>query len=81
LTLPRKTAAALGLTREASVEAILADGRTVELDLFVCFFDWFGKTYETQVTASDAEYPLLGTMLLDGRRLEVDYAEKTVELK
>jgi hypothetical protein len=30
--------------------------------------------------ASDGEYPLLGTMLLDGHRLEINYAANTVEL-
>ena len=33
------------------------------------------------VSASrDGEYPLLGTMLLNGHRLDVSYAAKTVEL-
>lgn len=80
LALPRKQAADLGLTQQASAEAILADGRTVELEMFACFLDWFGNTYETQVFAGDGEYPLVGTMLLDGHRLAVDYAAKTVEL-
>jgi hypothetical protein len=31
--------------------------------------------------ANDGEYPLLGTMLLDGRRLEIDYKARTVELR
>jgi hypothetical protein len=50
------------------------------LETFACFLDWFGKTYETQIAASDGDYPLLGTMLLDGHRLVIDYAAKTVEL-
>jgi hypothetical protein len=28
----------------------------------------------------DGAYPLLGTMLLDGHRLDINYAAKTVEL-
>jgi hypothetical protein len=47
---------------------------------FACFLDWFGDSYETQVVSNDGEYPLLGTMLLEGHRLIIDYAEKTVEL-
>ena len=80
LAIPRKQVAALGLSKQSSAEAILADGRSVELETFACFLDWFGKTYETQIAASDGEYPLLGTMLLDGRRLDINYTAKTVDL-
>jgi clan AA aspartic protease len=80
LTLPRKQVAELGLSKQSSAEAILADGRSIVLETFGCFLDWFGNTYETQVAASDGEYPLLGTMLLDGHRLDINYAAKTVEL-
>lgn len=40
----------------------------------------FGSSYETQIIANDGEYPLPGTVLLDGRQLNIDYAVKTVEL-
>jgi hypothetical protein len=66
--------------KESSAEATLADGHSVELETFACFFDWFGDSYETQIVANDGEYPLLGTMLLDGHRLDIDYEAKTVEL-
>jgi clan AA aspartic protease len=80
LAIPRKHVAELGLSKQSSAEAILADGRSVEPEMFACFLDWFGATYETQVAASDGEYSLLGTMLLDGRRLHINYMAKTVEL-
>jgi predicted aspartyl protease len=80
LTIPRVQVAALGLSKESSAEAILADGRTVELETFACFLDWFGNTYETQIVASDGKFPLLGTMLLDGHVLNVNYGARTVEL-
>lgn len=78
--IPRQKVAELGLSKQSSAEAILTDGRSVELESFACFVDWFGNTYETQVAASDGEYPLLGTMLLDGHRLDINYAAKTVAL-
>jgi len=78
LVIPRKHIESLGLIKESSAEAILADGKTVELETYACFFDWFGATYETQIVANDGEYPLLGTMLLSGRRLEIDYDAGTV---
>jgi len=80
LVIPRKLIAELGLEKESSAEAILADGHSVELETFACFFDWFGQSYETQIVANDGAYPLLGTMLLDGHRLIIDYESKTVEL-
>jgi predicted aspartyl protease len=70
----------LGLAQESSAEAVLADGSAVELETFACFVDWFGKCYETQIAASDGQYPLLGTMLLAGHRLDINYGTKTVEL-
>ena len=80
LTIPRPLVDSLGLAKAATVEAILADGRTVPLDTFECHLDWFEKTYRTQIIASDGAYPLLGTMILADRRLVIDYAAKTVEL-
>ena len=80
LAIPRKQVVELGLVKESSAEAILADGRSVELETFACFVDWFGNSYETQIAASDGEYPLLGTLLLDGRHLDINYGARTVEL-
>ena len=56
LVIPRKQIQELGLVKESSAEAILADGNTVELETFVCFVEWFGVTYETQVVVNDSEY-------------------------
>jgi predicted aspartyl protease len=80
LVLPRIQIDDLRLVKESSAEAVLADGQTVELETFSCFLDWFGHCYETQIVANDGRYPLLGTMLLNGRRLEIDYQARTVEI-
>jgi clan AA aspartic protease len=80
LVIPRRKIAEMGLVKQSSAEAILADGQSVELETFAWFLDWFGHSYETQVVANDGEYPLLGTMLLDSHRLVIDYPTKTVEL-
>lgn len=80
LVIPNRQIAELGLAQESSAEAILADGSCVELETFACFFDWFGNSYETQIIANNGHYPLLGTMLLDGHRLDIDYDAKTLEL-
>jgi clan AA aspartic protease len=80
LVIPRKRVTELKLSKRISSETILADGRTVEFETYSCFFDWFGNTYETLVVASEGEHALLGTMLLDGHRLDIDYSAKTVQL-
>ena len=67
IAIPRGQIAELGLSERSSAAAVLADGNTVELPTFACFFDWFGKSYKTQVVASDGKFPLLGTMLLNSR--------------
>lgn len=81
LAIPRNIAANLGLVEVSYVEAILADGRSVELPLFRCIIDWFGKRYETEIAASDGKFALLGTMLLADRDLHIDYKTKTLELQ
>ena len=80
LTLPRALATGLGLAVGSSVDAVLADGSRVALVGHDCFLDWFGGTYRTEAVATDAAYPLLGTQLLAGRRLVIDYAAGTLEL-
>lgn len=80
LTLPRSIATGLGLPPGVSSDAVLADGSRVTLESFVCHFDWFGSVYRTQAVATEGAFPLLGTQLLAGRRLTVDYRAKTVEL-
>lgn len=80
LTLPRSVASGMGLPPGVSSDALLADGSRVTLESFVCHLDWFGRMYRTQAVATDGAFPLLGTQLLAGRRLTVDYAAGTVEL-
>jgi len=81
LALPRNLVADLGLVEVSYVEAILADGKSVELPLFRCIIDWFGNSYETEIAASDGKFALLGTMLLAERDLHIDYKAKTVGLE
>ena len=78
---PRAKIQELGLVQESSAEAVLADGNTVELETYACCLEWCGSTYETQIVVNDSEYPLLGTMLLAGRRLEINYEKQTVAIQ
>ena len=80
LVIPRTTVDQLELRAESSAEAILADGHVVELETFGCVIEWFGKTYETQIVPNDGDFALLGTMLLEDRKVEIDYADRTVSI-
>jgi clan AA aspartic protease len=80
LVIPRQQIELLRLVKQSSAEAILADGKTAELETYACYFDWFGATYETQIIANDGSYALLGTMLLADHKLEIDYKMNVITL-
>jgi clan AA aspartic protease len=71
---------ALNLETLADTEAILADGRKVTLEAFLCFVEWFGSRVPLHVIANDGKFPLLGTGLLEGRVLVADYSNKRLTL-
>lgn len=50
------------------------------LQSYVCFVEWFGTIVPLQVITSDSKMPLLGTGLLAGRVLHVDYQRKQLTL-
>jgi len=70
----------LGLDTLVETEAILADGSIVALQTFVCFVDWFGEKIPAEVFENEGRFPLLGTALMDGRKLLVDFENRSVEL-
>ena len=81
LVLPEVIVEEFILPQQSTAEAILADGKKVELATFGCAIEWFGKTYVTQVTSNASPYGLLGTMLLKGRKLVIDYESKSVTIE
>ena len=70
----------LDLDTLVETEAILADGSKVVLQTYVCFIEWFGEKIAAQVVANEGRFPLLGTAMLAGRYLKIDYNANTVEL-
>ena len=80
LAIPRQYVERLGLKQASTTQAILANGRSVDLETFTCHVEWFDDLYRTQVVANDGEFPLLGTLLLAGRKLTIDYRAKIVVL-
>lgn len=81
LVIPRHHIERLGLKQASTVQAILADGHSVDLETFTCHLEWFGKVWRTQAVANDGEFALLGTALLAGRKLTIDYQTKTLALE
>ncbi len=81
LVIPQAKVDELQLTIESSAEAILANGSKVELETYGCAIEWFGQTFDTQIVTNDGEYGLIGTMLLAGHKLEIDYSAGTVTLQ
>ena len=80
LVLPQNIVDELQLPMESSAEAVLADGSKVAMETYGCQDEWFGRNYDTQVVTNEGEYALLGTILLTGRRLEIDYASGIVNI-
>ena len=73
LVVSKQLIAELALQKEAETEAILADGSVVVLDSYVGYVEWCGKIIRSQVIANEGMLPLLGTELLVGCVLVVDY--------
>jgi clan AA aspartic protease len=74
LTLPRNAVEALGLPLLALVPADLADGSTIEMGMYGATILWDGTEREVRVLAT-GQRPLLGTALLDGYDLCVQFRE------
>ena len=80
LVFPQRLIEELDLESLVETEAILADGRRVTLETFICYVDWFGNLIPLQVVANDGKLPLVGTGLLEKRVLHIDYLEKQLTL-
>ena len=80
LVFPRNLIEELKLEPLVETEAILANGKKVTLETFVCYVDWFGQLMPLQVIENEGKLPLLGTGLLDKRVLHIDYSTKQLTL-
>lgn len=80
LVLSRSTIDQLGLTKVSNVDARLADGTISSYDVFYGWTNWMGKSRKIEVIEGGSSIPLLGTLLLSGFRLTVDYAVLQVKI-
>ena len=81
LVFPTSLIQQLELESLAETEAILADGSKVSLDSYLCYLDWFGQRIAVTVIANEGRFPLLGTELLIGRELTINYVTKMLTLE
>lgn len=80
LVLPRSEASRLNLTILGRVP-IIGVGRVRAIaDIAELEVEWLGETMAVEVIISDGDDSLLGTQLLDGSRLLVDYINYTVTI-
>ncbi len=80
LVFSRELIQRLELETLVETEAILADGQKVVLETFLCYLEWLGTIQPLQVIANEGRIPLLGTGLLSGRILHIDYGKRALTL-
>lgn len=74
LTLPQAALTAMGLTLARTITAKLADGTSVQCDIYLATIVWNGKDILVEVIAM-GQQPLLGTALLVNCRLGIDFVD------
>lgn len=78
LVLPRANALLLNLTVLGRVPIIGVGRARLVADIAELEIEWLGQSRAVEVIISDGDDSLLGTELLDGSRLIVDYVAYTV---
>jgi len=83
VSLARRVANALDLplTYEGTVEVELADGTVVETDVYSGPIRFDGHELEAEILLTDAEDTLIGTGLLTGKVLLMNFATREVLLR
>ena len=74
LTLPAAAVTALGLPFDQIIVANLADNAGRQIDAHQAVIVWHGIEQKAQVLAMGRR-PLLGTRLLDGNKLAIEFAD------
>lgn len=67
-------------TPSGTVEAALAAGRTWTFPCYDVQVDWLGQRILVRVLVGPGRDCLIGTVLLNPHRLEIDYGRRTVRL-
>jgi len=78
LELPRALQQHVNAQIVGRVFSLLAGGHRIEEDAYLVDFQFDGQTVCVQATFADSSEILLGTRLLHGHRLEIDFRTGTV---
>jgi len=70
----------MGLQFLGTIDAELADGEVVELELFRGRIKWFDRIQEVAIGASLSEDTLLGTLLLANCELNINFKDGSVRI-
>ncbi|MFN4904923.1 MAG: hypothetical protein ACK6AO_12670 [Planctomycetota bacterium] len=73
LVLSKSDIIRLGLGVLADTDAVLADGSTTRLRCYYCVVDWMNQATPVQVVENNGNLPLIGTGLLSGVDLRINY--------
>lgn len=80
LVLPRSAIELLELPQSSAISAGLADGKQVVLGTYTCVVQWLDNELRVEAVESGGKLALVGIGLLRGRRLEIDYRERTLNI-
>ncbi len=81
LVLPRAFVTQLGLPIVGSLLFELVGGAQMRADVALAAVDWLGEIQLVEVVINDGRDSLVGTELLAGARLTIDYSAQTVRIE
>jgi predicted aspartyl protease len=81
LAIPISLAQQLGLKVSGSTVGRVADGRMDWGPIYQVSLDWLDRVVTPQAVGSDLPHVLIGTALMDGGVLTIDFPAKTVEIR
>jgi clan AA aspartic protease len=80
MMLPRDVIHSLQLEVVGTIDCNTVNGISVEADFVETEIEWLGEKRALFVLISESQDALIGTRLLDGARLTIDYIQNTVTL-
>jgi clan AA aspartic protease len=80
LLLPRNFVETNSMLFVGSEEAELVEGITAEIETALADIKWFDEEFSARIFVSEADDALIGTEMLTGSLLEIDYKNNTVKI-
>jgi clan AA aspartic protease len=81
LELPRRLRSLVRARFVGRATSILAADQSIEEDLFLVDFPFDGRTVRAQATFVDGDEILIGTRMLQGYQLRIDFSARTVAIE